>query len=172
MSRPHPYLELIGKLRRGRVQFLLVGVFGVNHYAPSPALQYATLDCDLLVEPKPKNLLKALRLLEGCGYTLAAGGEPLGKLDLWLAGRITANRASVAALKDKAVQVDVLTAIAGYSFGRLYAARRLFKAGGTTVPVASLRHLLESKRRCGRKKDLEFLRIYRAAKAGNAEEGA
>lgn len=162
MAAANPYLALIRELRRKRVRFLLVGVFGINHYAPGPAFAFSTLDCDILAEPEPENLLRALRILSAAGYSLAAGGEPLGNPDLWLAERIIRNKASIAAIKDKAAHVDLLTRISGYTFSRLYAARRLFRAGGTSVPVASLAHLMESKRICGRKKDIEFLRIYKA----------
>ncbi len=162
MTSSNPYLALIRELRRKRVRFLLVGVFGINHYAPAPALAFSTLDCDIVVEPDPKNLLRALRILAAAGYSLETNGEPLGASDLWLAGKIIQNRASVTALKDKTAQIDVLTCIAGYSFPKLYAGRRLFKAGGISVPVASLEHLIESKRICGREKDLNFLRIYAA----------
>lgn len=162
MTAVNPYLSLIGKLRRKRVRFLLVGVFGINHYVPGPALAFSTLDCDILVEPDPKNILSALLVLEADGYCLASNGEPLDTPDLWLVKRIIRNKASVAAAKGKAAQIDILTGVAGFSFARLYAGRRLFKAGRTSVPVASLAHLIESKKICGRKKDLEFLRIYEA----------
>lgn len=166
MSAADPYLALVRELRRKKVRFLLVGVFGINHYAAAPALEFSTLDCDILVKPDPQNLLKTLSALEASGYRLETGGEPLGKPDLWLMAKIIGNRASVSALKNKTAQVDILTAVAGYSFARLYAARRLFKAGGTLVPVASLKHLIDSKRICGRRKDLEFLRIYAAQERG------
>ena len=161
-SGGNPYIALIRKLRRKRVRFVLVGVFGINHYATGPALSFTTLDCDILVEPEPKNLLSALLLLEADGYRLEAGGEPLAAPDLLLAERIALNEASVTAIKGKAAQIDILTKVAGYSFSRLNADRRLFRAGGTAVPVASLEHLLKSKKICGRKKDLEFLRMYEA----------
>lgn len=162
MTSANPYLALIGRLRRRKVRFVLVGVFGINHYAAGPALAFSTLACDILVEPKPENLLRTLLILEADGYDLETNGEPLGALDLWLARRIIRNKASVSATKEKAAQVDILISVAGYTFSRLYAGRRLFKAGSTSVPVASLAHLIESKRKCGRKKDLEFLRIYEA----------
>lgn len=162
MTPLNPYISLIGKLRRKRVRFLLVGVYGINHYAPGPALAFSTLDCDILVEPDPSNLLRALLLLGAGGYCLESNGEPLDTPDLWLAEKIIRNKASLTATKDKAAQVDILTSVAGYSFSKLYAGRRLFKVGGTSAPVASLAHLLESKKICGRKKDLEFLRIYAA----------
>lgn len=75
----NPYLSAIRKLRQKRVRFVLVGVFGVNHYAPSPAGAYATLDCDILAEPTPGNLLNALKVLQADGYILQSNGEPLGK---------------------------------------------------------------------------------------------
>jgi len=168
VTAANPYLALIRELRRKRVRFLLVGVFGINHYAPGPAFAFSTLDCDILVEPDLKNLFSALRILAAAGYSLETNGEPLGKPDLWLAERIIRNKASVGAIKDKAAQVDILTRVAGYSFAKLYAGRRLFRAAGMSVPVASLAQLLESKRICGRKKDLEFLRIYKA-RLGNVK---
>lgn len=162
MTTINPYIALIRKLRRKRVRFVLVGVFGINHYATGPALAFSTLDCDILVEPEPKNLFRALLLLETEGYRLEANGEPIAAPDLWLAERIVRNEASVTAIKGKIAQIDILTKVAGYSFSRLYAGRRIFRAGGTSVPVASLEHLIKSKKICGRKKDLEFLRMYEA----------
>ena len=160
----NPYLSALRKFRRKRVRFVLVGVFGINHYAPTPGAAYSTLDCDILVEPAPENLLKALKVLGSDGYILESNGEPLGKPDAWLAGRIIRAKAAVTAIKDSA-QIDILTGAAGYSFAKLYAGKRLFRAGGTSVPVANLAHLLGMKKICGRKKDLEFLRLYRARMA-------
>ncbi len=161
----NPYLSAIRKFRRKRVRFVLVGVFGINHYAPVPAAAYSTLDCDIMAEPTPENLLKALNALESDGYILESNGEPLGKPDAWLAGRIIRAKAAVTAIKNKAAQIDILTSVAGYSFAKLYAGKRLFRAGGIFVPVANLAHLLGIKKICGRKKDLEFLRVYQAQPA-------
>lgn len=158
----NPYLSTIRKFRQKRVRFLLVGVFGINHYAPEPAFAFSTLDCDILAEPTPKNLLNALKVLESDGYILESNGEPLGKLDAWLAERIIRSKAAVTAIKNKSAQIDILTSAAGYSFSKLYSGKRLFRAGETSVPVANLAHLIEIKRICGRKKDIEFLRIYQA----------
>lgn len=160
--KSNPYLSAIRKFRQKRVRFVLVGVFGINHYAPAPASIYSTLDCDILVEPTPGNLLAALKALKSAGYVLESNGEPLGKPDAWLAGGIIRAKAAITAIKDKSAQIDVLTAVAGYSFEKLYAKRRLFDAGRTSVPVADLAHLLGIKKRCGREKDREFLRIYQA----------
>ncbi|MBI4802987.1 MAG: hypothetical protein HY796_10735 [Elusimicrobia bacterium] len=161
-ANPNPYLSVIRKFHQKRVRFVLVGVFGINHYAPSPAAAYSTLDCDILAEPSPENLLNALKTLESDGYVLEATGEPLGKPDAWLAGKIIRAKAAVTAIKNKSAQIDILTSVAGYSFAKLYAGKRLFRAGGISVPVASLAHLLGIKRICGRKKDLEFLRVYQS----------
>lgn len=64
MTAANPYLAFIRELRRKKVRFLLVGVFGINHYAPGPAFAFSTLDCDILVEPDILNWRPAWRQRE------------------------------------------------------------------------------------------------------------
>ena len=82
MSSPASgYLLALAALNEAGVEYVVVGVGGINFYARTPALASATLDLDLLLAPEPANLGAALRALSGAGFSFSAGGEPFVELE-------------------------------------------------------------------------------------------
>lgn len=66
---------------RAGVPFVVVGVGGINFYAPDPADAVVTEDLDLLLARDPACLRLALRVLADLDFTFAAAGEPFVDLD-------------------------------------------------------------------------------------------
>ncbi len=160
--RPGPLLRALDRLARAKVDFLLIGVHAINHYAPDASAAYATQDCDILLRPDSGNLAKALRALGAAGYRLEAGGEPLPPADPLLIRRLLERRALVTARKPGSLPIDLALEAAGLPYAGCARRRRMFRACGVRLPVAALADLIRSKRLSGREKDRAFLRLYEA----------
>jgi hypothetical protein len=98
------------------------------------------------------------------GLELWSGGEPLGApLDRWLAEQVVTRRALVRATDARGLDVDFSLVMAGFDFETVWAARRVFVVDDVEIPVARLRHIVESKARAGREKDRLFLASHAEA---------
>jgi hypothetical protein len=108
-----------------------------------------------------------LRAWETCsrdGLELWLGDEPLGEpRDSWLADRIVAQRALVRASDGRGFDVDLTLTMAGFEFEEVWIQRRTFALETVLVPVARLRHVVESKAAAGREKDRLFLASHAEA---------
>jgi hypothetical protein len=86
------FVRALAALARARVEFVVVGVGGIDFYARSPAQSFSTLDLDALLAPAVDNLKRALSVLAGLGYRFEAGREPFVDLDDdTILGRIVRN---------------------------------------------------------------------------------
>jgi predicted nucleotidyltransferase len=157
------FARALAELAQAGVDFVLVGVGGINFYARTPAQSFATLDLDALVRPAVENLELALSVLAELGYEFEAGGEPfLDHADPLVLQRVVGNGASLSALHREVGQIDLLTSISGFDYPELSADASDFEVAGVEIRVGRLSKLLRSKEASGRPKDLEFLRVYRA----------
>jgi hypothetical protein len=157
------FIAALAALGDADVQFVVVGVGGINFYATRPADAFATLDVDALLEPTVENLRKALEVLSGLGYSFEVGDEPfLDAEDALVLTRIIENGASLTALHADAGQLDLMTSISGFDYRELATDAAEFEMAGVRVRVGRLEKLLRSKEISGRPKDVEFLRAFRA----------
>jgi len=157
------FVQALTALRQAGVEFVVVGVGGINFYARTPAQAFATLDLDSLLLPAVDNLRSALRALSALGYAFEARDEPFVDIDdEVILGRIVANGAALTALHPEAGQLDLMTSIAGFTYDELSEDASLFQVAGLDVRVGKLEKLLRSKQRSGRPKDLAFLRAFEA----------
>lgn len=162
MKPKPPLVKALASLNAARVDYVMIGVLAVNHYAKDPSSVYSTLDCDLLLRPDPANLFRALKALLRGGCDLTVDGEPLGNPDPLLCRRIIERRGTVTALKPGEMPIDIVLEIKGAEFANLKRRRHVFSVAGVRVPCADIRDVLEAKRRAGREKDKAFLKIYEA----------
>jgi predicted nucleotidyltransferase len=157
------FARALAALTDARVDFVIVGVGGINFYARTPAQSFATLDLDALIAPRVDNLELALSTLSRLGYEFEAGGEPFVDLDdTVVLRRILQAGANLSAHHRGAGQIDLMTSISGFDYPELVADATAFEVAGVTVRVGRLTKLLRSKEASGRSKDVEFLRIYGA----------
>jgi hypothetical protein len=157
------FVRALSALAEAGVQFVVVGVGGINFYARTPAQSFATLDLDALLNPAVENLELALSVLSRLGYEFEAGGEPFIDLDdRVILSRIIQNGANLSALHSEASQIDLMTSISGFDYSQFAEDATAFEVAGVEIRVGRLTKLLRSKEVSGRPKDLEFLRIYRA----------
>lgn len=164
------FVRALSALAGAGVEFVLVGVGGINFYARTPGQAFATLDLDALLPPSVENLGRALRVLADIGYAFEAGAEPFVDLDdATVLGQLVARGARLSAIHPEAGQLDLMTAISGYSYSDLAADATHFTVAGVDVPVGRLEKLLRSKQASGRPKDLAFLRALEARAADDDE---
>lgn len=161
-------LELaLQTLAREGLDFLVVGVGGINFYAPTPADAVVTQDLDVLLRPNVDTLGRALRALAKEGFSFWSAGEPFVDLDddpiLANVLRMTSN---LVAERDPdeptGGRIDLMVEMAGFAFEELHARSAVFQLDGVPIRVAPLEKLLEAKAIAGRPKDVEFLRMHAA----------
>jgi len=163
------FARALAALREAEIDFVVVGVGGINFYARTPGEVFATVDLDTLLAPATANLGAALRVLSERGYHFEFGDEPfLDQDDEVVLARVIANGACLTALHSEEGQIDLMTSIAGFRYADLASDATSFEVAGATVRVGRLEKLLRSKERSGRPKDREFLRAF-AARASNEE---
>lgn len=153
----------LAALAAAGVDFVLVGVGGINFYARDPAHAFATLDVDILLAPRVANLSSALRALSDCGFQFESGGEPfLDIADETVLAVIIDHSATLCARHSSAAQLDLMVAVTGFSYAELEADAIRFDVAGSEVRVGRLAKLLRSKQLSGRPKDVAFLRSFAA----------
>jgi len=164
----HPgsgFARALAALTEAGVDYVVVGVGGINFYARTPAEAYATLDLDALLSPSVENLRDALRALDGLGYRFEAGEEPFIDIDdEVMLGGVVRQGATLNAIHDSDGEIDLMLSIAGFAYSDLAADASTFRVAGTEVRVGRLEKLLAAKRASGRPKDLEFLRAFESRK--------
>jgi hypothetical protein len=155
------FARLVRSLVRERVRFVVIGLSGANYYARSGGDLFVTQDRDLYLPLDPANVLAAWKACEAAGCDLLVGREPLDQpRDRRLAERVVATRALVRATNGAGLDVDLTLVMTGFDFDRVWAGRRLFRVDEVEIPVARLRHIVESKRLTGRQKDRLFLAAH------------
>jgi predicted nucleotidyltransferase len=157
------FTRALAALRGAGVEFVVVGVGGINFYARTPDDVVATIDLDTLLRPAAENLAAALQVLSELGYTFEAAGEPFLDLeDDEILARFVSGGAALTAIHGDEGQIDRMTSMAGFSYDDLAEDATAFRVAGIEVRVGQLEKLLRSKERSGRPKDLEFLRAFEA----------
>jgi len=160
------FARALAALSESDVDFVIVGVGGINFYARTPSEAFSTLDLDALLAPSAANLAQALRVLAGLGYAFEAGGEPFIDLDdEIILRRVIENGASISAIHPEDGEIDLLTSITAFDYASLSTDAAEFEVAGSSVHVGQLEKLLRSKEASGRPKDLEFLRAFRASRS-------
>ena len=159
-----PVSPLCRALAARSVRYLLIGVSGVNLYAPAGGAVFVTKDYDLFLPPDPGNLVRAWAACEEGGLDLWLGNEPLDKpRDRWLAEQMIARHALTRVTGPEDLQVDLTLVMKGYDFETVWNERRTFVVEGVEIPTARLLHIITSKHAAGRDKDRLFLATHREA---------
>lgn len=156
--------ELVRALSRNNVRFIVIGVWGANYYATSGGTLFTTEDRDLFLPSDATNLLAAWQACESVGLRLWSGNEPVAKpLDDFLAERVVERRALTKATGDEGLEIDLTLEMAGFEFDDVWRERRVFRVEGVEIPVARLKHIVESKAKANRPKDRLFLETHAEA---------
>ncbi|OLC50211.1 MAG: hypothetical protein AUH43_05700 [Acidobacteria bacterium 13_1_40CM_65_14] len=159
-----PFLALVRALGRHDVRYVVMGVWAANYYAQAARFVLHTEDRDLFLPADAENLVRCWSACEDAGFELWSGDEPLDSpRDHWLAGRVVERRAAVRASDRNGLEVDLSLVMADFDFETVWRERRIFTVEAVEIPVASLLHIVTSKKTLGRDKDRLFLATYREA---------
>jgi hypothetical protein len=159
-----PFEQVVAALNARGVRFVVIGVSGANYYATSGSSLFVTVDRDLYLPPDPATAVAAWAACESVGLELWSGREPLDRpRDRTLAEAIVARQALVRASDASGLEIDLTLVMAGFEFETVWSERRVFRAEGIEIPVARLRHIVESKAAAGRPKDRLFLATHEHA---------
>jgi hypothetical protein len=133
------FKDLLVILDQEEVRYLVVGGYAVIHYAQP---RY-TKDLDIWLEPSPENAKRVMKAFSIFGVS------PFGltEADFEAEGtQLNIGRAPVA--------IDFLTSLPGVDFGDAWSSREISDAEGCVVNYLSKAHLIEAKKKAGRRVDL------------------
>ncbi len=156
---PNPYHLLLKALTASKVDYVIIGVSGINYYAKDARQVLGTADYDLFIRPTPENILRALRCFLRGGYEVAVPTP-----NLTLCRRLAKERRTLVAEGPYHMIVEGLLRVSGFTFDEMAAKTVWMKDSQLKFqfPVASLQDLLESKRVANREKDRLFLAKYKS----------
>lgn len=162
-----PLLDALATLARAGVDFVVVGVGGINFYARDASETVVTADVDVFVRPRIEPLRSALAALHQTGFSFQAGGEPfLDFDDVEILANLIRSGANVTAENEAGARVDLMLSGEGLAYDDLAADAVRFRLGDVEVRVGRLEKLLRSKELAGRPKDIAFLHLFAARLRG------
>ncbi|MCK6447202.1 MAG: hypothetical protein L6Q99_12505 [Planctomycetes bacterium] len=116
---------------------------------------------DLFLPRDPENHLRAWQTCDACNVDLVTETDPLDfPRGLELARKVVGHAAWIRAIDPDELQVDLTFVMAGFHFEGVRRERTVFVLEGAEVPLARLRHIVESKAAVGRHEDQLFLATH------------
>lgn len=149
MKVERDYEDLLRLFNKHKVKYCIVGAFAVAYYA-KPRF---TKDMDILISPDAKNAKKAIKALGEFGFQ---------SLDL-VADDFT-GEGKIIQLGYEPVRIDLMTSIAGCSFGEIWKNKTVGKYGKEKVYFIGLNELIKNKKALRREQDKMDLEILLTAK--------
>jgi predicted nucleotidyltransferase len=166
-----PLLEALATLARAGVEFIVVGVSGINFYARDASDAVVTADVDVFLSPRVEVLRSALGALRSSGFEFWADDEPfLDFDDSETLANLIRSGANVTAENEAGARIDLMLSGGGFRYDDLAADAVTFRLGDVKVRVGRLEKLLRSKELAGRPKDVAFLRLFAARLRESAGE--
>ncbi|MBU4311891.1 MAG: nucleotidyltransferase [Candidatus Omnitrophica bacterium] len=158
------YEEIFRGLNRAKIKYIIAGGIAVNLHG----IPRATGDLDLLIALDERNIIKFSKAMTRLGYRPKA---PVNIEDF----SVKKNREKWANEKGmkvfslwnkkmpyKIVDVFVENPI---GFRKLYSDRVDISVGRFTIPVVSIRHLIELKKKAGRKQDISDIELLKRVRS-------
>ncbi|OQA54844.1 MAG: hypothetical protein BWY42_01617 [Candidatus Omnitrophica bacterium ADurb.Bin277] len=152
-----PYADLIARLNGAGVDYVVIGMSGINYYASSARDTFGTQGLDLFLRPALANAVKTYKIFQGLGYEMSADGKAIKEGDL---SEVLKRKRTVLAVNPDGIMFECLFAVSGFTYRQLAGDASVFKAGDVLIRVGKLHKLLASKRAAGRPKDKLFLKRY------------
>lgn len=153
-----PYEELLDKFNRDGVEYVVIGMSGINYYASRAQETFTTQDFDIFVKPTIKNLKKAITVFKKLNYGLIANKSALDNSPI---KKIVRQKNTVLATDPYGITFELILAVSGYTFNQMESDATIFNVGKIPIKVAKLKKLIQSKKMAGRKKDKLFLKRFK-----------
>ncbi len=140
MNLSQDFKEFIELLNGQEVKYLIIGGYAVGfHSRPK-----FTNDIDIWIENSLINAKKVLRVLEDFGFS---------SLDIQIEDLIDPDK--VIQLGYAPVRIDIITGLSGLDFAKAYDEKIAGNYLGVNTYFISKKHLIKSKKKAGRKKDID-----------------
>lgn len=155
------YLEVLRKFNKKKVQYIVVGVSGINYYAKNARNIMMTSDFDIFVNPEFENVKKAVRILKSLKFDVFVKENKIGRLSEDKIQNIIKNRVTVVGKHYYGHIVELCLAVSGFSFPEMESRAITFRAGRTKIRVGHLSDILKTKKIANRPKDRLFLEKFK-----------
>jgi predicted nucleotidyltransferase len=132
--------NLLEKLIKANVEFLIIGGYAVNYYG----YNRTTGDLDIWIKPDNLNKEKLIHLLKDLGFS---------KDGLQTLNRSNFEDVFVFHIWEKPFRVDFLTHISGVDFEKAFNAKEMVLIQGLELPMIDFEHLVLSKMTTNRLRD-------------------
>jgi predicted nucleotidyltransferase len=150
--------NLLEKLLKADVEFLIIGGFAVNYYG----YNRTTGDLDIWIKPDNTNRDKLIRVLESMDFN-KEGIRTLHQTNF--------EKVFVFHIWDQPFRVDFITHISGIDFNKAYPAKEIVTLQGLDLPMIDFENLVLSKMTTNRLRDKadveELQKIARLRKRKN-----
>ena len=149
------YEEVLSEFQRRRVKYVLVGGIAMNLLGSLRT----TADLDILVEMSDENLAKIVKILKKQGYHVRQPVDPMKIADPkirkdWIKNK---NMKAFNFYKDKALkEVDIIIE-SPVAYDKAKPQAVPIRIGKMTLPVISINHLIQMKKKANRPIDLADL---------------
>jgi hypothetical protein len=164
---PNPYHEVLREFNRAGVDYIVIGVSGINYFAKDARQILSTADYDVFLKPDPTNIERAWKAFGRQEFAVATRRgdrlRVLRHLTQTMSRRLVHEGRTLVGLGPYELVVEALLAISGYSFEQMNRRAVWMKDRELRFRfrVGNLADLLESKRQADREKDRLFLARYR-----------
>lgn len=155
------YTEIIREFNRERIDYIVIGVSGINYYAKDAYQLIMTADFDIFLNPEIKNILKSIKALKAKGFTVATKEGTIRRISKTGIKDIVNRGMSLTCSNHYGNIVDLCLQVSGFTFEELNKSVNVFKAGKVSIKVAYLNKLLKMKEIAARDKDELFLGKYK-----------
>ncbi|MHC4872612.1 MAG: hypothetical protein ACYTFY_12285 [Planctomycetota bacterium] len=155
------YTQIIREFNKGKVNYIVIGVSGINYYAKNAMHIIMTGDYDIFIDPKVKNAVKALRVMKKLDFIITTKDGEIKKVCSENIEKIVSSFSTFVCENHSGNLIELCLAISGFTFDELLENSNKFKSGRTGIRVASLKDLLRSKEIADRPKDRLFLEKYK-----------
>ena len=136
------YQELLRAIHGSGADYVWMGMKAAGAYGAKSG----SLDFDFFVRPEPSHLDKARKAFQALGMTDSWPAVASGNL-------IAAGTTDSFADTGGGPTVDLMTEISGPKFEQVWSEHRLIEFSGVTVRIATLEHIVASKRAANRPQD-------------------
>lgn len=157
-----PYLTAIKEFDRAKVEYLVIGVSGINYYAKDNRQVIMTADYDIFLKPETGNVRESLRVMQSLEYTILIGDRIRKNFSDKTIRGIIKERNTIVCENPEHNLIELCLEVSGYLFEKLSQNAHFFKVGKDKIRVADLKDLLRMKMIANREKDRIFLQKYAA----------
>ncbi len=155
-----PYLRVISNFNRYRVDYIVIGVSGINYYVSSSAQIILTADYDIFIRPDVNNVRHAIKVMRSLDYEVTTADGSIKRIDISQIEKIVREKKTLICENPTHNLVELCLKVSGFSFGGLEKNKKIFRADRIKIMVASLKDMLRMKEIANRPKDRLFLQRY------------